>query len=56
MSKKPAPWLYGQSPDPTNWSDAAAILKTLDKSKPKPKGPSLMDRLDAIEQLIREKE
>jgi hypothetical protein len=55
MAKKSIPWSYGQSPSPTNWAEASKILSDMNKSKPKPKGPGLMDRLDILEQLIREK-
>jgi hypothetical protein len=55
MFKKPEPWSYGRSPNPTNWADTAKILDEINKGKSKPKKSGLMDRLDILEKLIREK-
>ncbi len=55
MAKKQPPWVYGQSQSPTNWGQTATLLKEINKNKPKPKGPGLMERLDSLEKLIREK-
>jgi IS5 family transposase len=38
--------------DPRNWHEAAVVLKALKK---KPKRTSVMDRIDALEQRLKEK-
>jgi hypothetical protein len=44
-------WTYGKSPAPKGWGEAADILKGK-KKQPKPsKG---LDKLDAIEKLLKE--
>jgi len=47
------PWTYGTSPAPCNWQEAADALKTI--RQPKAKGSGLLDRLAAIETLLKEK-
>jgi hypothetical protein len=51
MAKK-QPYHYGQSPHPKNWHETVDALKSL---KTKPKRPGFHDRLDQIEQLIKER-
>jgi hypothetical protein len=51
---KSTPYVYGQSPAPRNWKEAADALKSISQPKTK-KGPGLLDRLSAIESLLKEK-
>lgn len=53
MKKPPSrtAWQYGVSPNPKNWQEAADALKTMRK----PKGNPVMDRLDTLEQLLKDK-
>lgn len=55
--RKAAPFIYGQSPNPHNWHLAAQALKDTSAAAPKPKAKSsgLMDRLENIERMLREK-
>jgi hypothetical protein len=58
MAKKPQPFVWGVTPDPTNWHQAAQALKNNQTGKPKKpqsKGPSLIDRLLGIETLLKER-
>jgi hypothetical protein len=47
-------WTYGQSPAPRTWQQAADALRSIPQPKGK-KGPGLLDRLAAIETLLKEK-
>lgn len=53
MPKKPS-YVYGQSPAPTSWGEAAEVLKAIN-SKPKRKSSGLMERIAAIEKLLEKK-
>jgi hypothetical protein len=53
MAMKPA-WTYGSSPAPHNWHEAAEAMKSIKQSKPR-KSSGLLDRLAAIESLLKEK-
>lgn len=54
MKKTPTnPWVYGVSPAPTNWREAADALKSV-KEKAKPPNP-VIARLDIIEKLVKGK-
>ena len=46
-------WVYGQSPNPSTWSEAVNILKS--SQKPKKKSNGLMDKLNAIEKKLKDK-
>ena len=48
-------WTYGKSPNPTNWHEAATLLKSMQSKTDRKKGPGLLDRLSAIESLLKEK-
>ncbi len=50
---KATPWTYGHSPNPRNWKEAADAIKSI--KQPKQKGTGLLDRLSAIETLLKEK-
>jgi len=47
MAKKPV-WIYGKSPNPSSWHEAAEILK---QTQPKAKKPSKFD--EAIQKLLK---
>ena len=47
-------WTYGDPPH-TNWKSLATHLKNQPTPKVKRKGPSLMDRIDSLESLLKEK-
>lgn len=50
MPTKMTKWTYGKSQSPKDWAEAAEILK---QKKPKPqKG---LDKLDAIEKLLKDR-
>lgn len=51
--KKKEPWVYGKSPDPKNWHEAADALRSLHPKQRKSSG--LADRIDALEKLLKEK-
>jgi hypothetical protein len=55
MTKPADKWVYGQSPSPTNWDEACRVLNQINKDKAKPKSGGLLDRLDAIEKLLKDK-
>lgn len=49
-------WVYGKHPNPTTWHETADILRDTQKAPSKSgSGISLHDRLDTIEQLLKEK-
>lgn len=52
MAKK-IPWQYGKHNNPSNWHTTADILKQNKGSKNKSSG--LMDRIAAIEQMLKDK-
>ena len=55
MAKKPTPYVYGESPNPTNWHEAANAIKSNAKPRRTAKKPSLfMDKMTALEQLIKD--
>ena len=54
MAKKQQPWQYGD-PAPTNWKQAAELLKLRPAVKKKLSGTSLMERLDIIERMLKDK-
>ena len=54
MMKSKQPWVYGQSHTPTNWHEAADILKS-SQPKPKRKSSGLLDRLANIEQQLKDR-
>jgi hypothetical protein len=53
MPTKKSPWQYGVSPNPKNWHEAADALKSMKSMKQKRKG--LMDRIDSIEKMLKDK-
>ena len=54
-TKKNQPWTYGVSPAPRNWHEAAEAIKSIQKPKRKSSGIGLLDRLDTLEKLLKEK-
>lgn len=51
--RKPGePYTYGKHNNPNNWHEAADALKSI---KPQRKSSGLMERLDSLERLIKEK-
>lgn len=52
MKKKP--YVYGQSPNPNNWKEAAEVLAE-NKPKVKKDKSELMTRLDEIEKMLKER-
>lgn len=58
MAKKPTPFVWGVTPNPRNWHQAADALRsnqTVPAKKDKKKSP-LLDRLLGIEQLLKDKD
>lgn len=55
MAKVKSTWTYGDQPH-QNWKELALHLKdTAAPVKPKKTGPSLHDRFDVLEKLLKEK-
>ena len=59
MAKKSTAFVWGVTPSPTNWHQAAEALKgnqtgNAKPKKPASKGPSLVDRLLGIEKLLKD--
>lgn len=52
MAKK-QPYVYGRSPHPRNWHQAAEALESIKPTK-KRKSGGLMDRIGAIEKLLKD--
>jgi hypothetical protein len=55
MATKSDPWVYGKSPIPRTWHEAAETIKTIQTKSDRKKGPGLLDRLAAMETLLKEK-
>ena len=54
MKKVTTPYIYGKSPNPTNWHEAAEALKNGKQDKQsKRKSSGVMDRLSHIENLLK---
>jgi hypothetical protein len=53
MPKKPT-YVYGKSPNPRNWHEAADVLKGLSRQKKQEKR-NLMDKVVEIERMLKEK-
>ena len=46
-------WVYGQSPNPKTWAEAAGVLKGMQAPKKKPN--VLLERLSTIEKMLKDK-
>ena len=54
MAKKTPAFVYGQSPNPTNWHEAANAIRATSKHK-KAKKPSMFEeKMSSLEKLIKE--
>lgn len=52
---KKGQWVYGKHRNPSSWHETADVLKEINGKPKKSNGPGLHERLDMIEQLLREK-
>lgn len=54
-SKKSTPYQYGVTPNPKNWHETAAAIRSLAVKPKKQPSSSLDDKLKSIEKLIKDK-
>jgi hypothetical protein len=51
---KQKPYEYGRSPNPKNWHEAADAIRSISKSKSARKTNPIEDKLNTIEQLLKD--
>lgn len=55
MAKKVQSYVYGVTPDPRNWHEAADAIKSSATKSKRKKSSGLLDKLSSIEKLLKER-